>query len=337
MKILIITDAWHPQVNGVVNTYNSILPFIEGEGHTYDVIHPYLQDFKRKTLSFYPEIQYVVNFSKIKEVLKEKIDSATFVHIATEGPLGFFARRYCVKRNLPFTTCFHSLFPEFIQKRWRIPTFLTYFYFRWFHKNSRLLFVPTNGIKEHLKKKGFDVNRIQIWTRGVDSSLFSFFKRNLNNEDYALCVSRISKEKGLDDFCKLNHPRKIVVGDGPYLEKLKEKYPDVIFLGKKVGEELASLYANAEVFVFPSKSDTFGIVILEAISSGTPVAAYRQPGPLEVIQNGVNGYVSDNLQLALEEAIECDRYDTYLSSGKWTWVSSAKQFIVSIEKISKTI
>lgn len=337
MKILIITDAWHPQVNGVVNTYNSILPFIEGEGHTYDVIHPYLQGFKRKILSFYPEIEYVINFSKIKEILKEKIDSNTFVHIATEGPLGFFARRYCIKKKLPFTTCFHSLFPEFIQKRWGIPSFFSYFYFRWFHRHSKIIFVPTKGIREHLIRKGFDESRIQIWTRGVNSELFSYFKRNLYTEDYALCVSRISKEKGLDDFCRLEHSKKIVVGDGPYLNKLKEKYPDVIFLGKKIGEELAQIYANAQVFVFPSKTDTFGIVLLEAISSGTPIAAYPQPGPLEVVENGINGYMSDNLQLALEEAIDCDRYDTYLSSGKWSWIQSAKQFIHAIEKVNKTL
>lgn len=325
MKIVIVTDAWIPQINGVVNTYKNVIPIIEEMGYNVQVVHPYMHGFKRNKLRAYPEVEYVTNVFYIKQILRESINKNTLVHIATEGPLGFFARRYCIKNKIKFTTCFHTMFPEFIEKRWFIPSYLTYLYFKWFHARSKALFCPTVKIKIHLENKGF--KNVKVWTRGVDSALFHPSKKTKNNEKYILCVSRISKEKGLDDFCKLDYPNKVLVGDGPYLESLKKKYPDVKFLGKKVGEELAKIYANAEVFVFPSKADTFGIVILESIASGIPVASYPEPGPREVIQNGKNGFIDDDLQIALNNCLQIDKFSTYLSSDKWSWNKSAQQFI----------
>lgn len=325
MKIVIVTDAWTPQVNGVVSTYRNIIPIIQDMGYTVQVIHPYMYGLKRNRLRAYPEIEYVTNVFYIKRILRGVIDENTRVHIATEGPLGLFARRYCIKNKIKFTTCFHTMFPEFIEKRWFIPSSLTYVYFKWFHSKSKALLCPTTKIKTHLEKKGF--KHVKVWTRGVDSDLFHPSKKTENNQKYILCVSRISKEKGLDDFCKLNHPNKILVGDGPYLESLKKKYPDVKFLGKKVGEELAEIYANAEAFIFPSKADTFGIVILESISSGVPVASYPEPGPQEVIENGKNGFMDNSLQKALDECLKINKQSTFESSQKWTWQKSVQDFI----------
>lgn len=331
MKIIIATDAWTPQVNGVVNTYQNVIASLREQGIVVDVIHPYLQDFKRNTLRIYPEIEYITNVERVKHVMKNLMNEKTFVHIATEGPIGLMVRNYCVRKKIPFTTGFHTLFPEFIQKRFFVPSWLTYPYFRWFHGKSRAVLVPTVQIKNHLTNKKF--KNVQIWTRGVDLSLFNPAKRNrADSTGYILCVSRVSKEKGLDDFCKLNHPNKVLIGDGPYLESLKQKYPDVKFLGKKVGEELANWYANADCFVFPSKTDTFGIVLLESIASGTPVAAYPEPGPLEVVVEGRNGSINKDLELAVNNALTCDRYSTFLTSEQWTWKTSVRQFLDALVK-----
>lgn len=330
MKLLLVTDAWSPQVNGVVNTYKNVIDSLRELAVDVEVIHPYLESFKRNKLRIYPEIEYVTNLSEITKVFKNKFNSETYVHIATEGPIGIMIRNYCVRKKIPFTTGFHTLFPEFLSKRFFIPTWITYPYFRWFHSKSSSILAPTLEIKKHLLSKKF--NSVSVWSRGVDLSLFNESKRTKTASKYILCVSRVSKEKGLDDFCKLDHPNKVLIGDGPYLDSLKFKYPNVTFLGKKTGEELARWYANAECFVFPSKTDTFGIVLLEAIASGTPVAAYPQPGPKEVILEGKNGSIDENLQTALQKALQCDRYMTYLTSEKWTWKECAFQFIENLKQ-----
>jgi glycosyltransferase involved in cell wall biosynthesis len=324
MKILIITDAWAPQVNGVVRTYHNILKHFDAK-----VVHPYEADFKRRPLTGYEEIEVVTNPWKVKRHVWVAMHEGYYIHVATEGPLGLFAKRELDKNDYPYTTSLHTLFPEFIQTRFGIPTWATYPYFRWFHKRSRNILVPTHGIKQHLEDKGFD--RITVWTRGVDPSIFNPSQRQKTDRPYILSVSRISKEKGLDDFCKLDYPRKVVVGDGPYLDELKRKYPDVEFLGKKEGVALAYWYANAEAFVFSSKADTFGIVLLESIACGTPVAAYPEPGPLEVLTEE-NGGVNLDLHQALQQALTRDRSLVYESSKPWTWVRSAEQFIKSLNK-----
>jgi len=324
MKIAIITDAWEPQVNGVVRTYQNTIKNIGN----VEVIHPYCPGFKTIALPNYPEIEVVYNPWKMKRKLWLLMYENYSIHIATEGPLGLYAKRILVKNNYSFTTSFHTLFPEFIEKQFNIPAKLIYPYFRWFHKKSKNILVPTIGMKVKLEKLGF--NRLKVWTRGVDFKIFNP-KRREETTPYIVCVSRISKEKGLDDFCKLKYNRKVLIGDGPYYEELRQKYPDVEMIGKREGPDLAKWIASADVFVFPSKTDTFGIVILEALACGTPVAAYDEPGPRETIQNGINGYYGEDLSLNVVMSLTLNRGDIYNSSRNWTWERSTKQFLEALK------
>jgi len=328
-KILIITDAWAPQVNGVVRTYQNIISILQKQGVEIKVIHPYLPQFNRLKFSAYPEIELVKNPWKMKALLRQCELENYNIHIATEGPLGIYARLLLRKKK--FTTCYHTQFPEFIEARTKLPAFLFYPFFRWFHNSSKCCMVPTKTMFNFLKQKGF--KSLGIWSRGVNSEIFNPSRKTDKGEPYILCVSRVSHEKGLDDFCKLSFPRKVLIGDGPYLSALKNTYRDVEFIGKKEGVELAEWYASAEVFVFPSKKDTFGIVILEALASGTPVASYWQPGPMECIRLTHNGMMSDNLQYAVDTcAKSVFRDDVYESSKSWTWKASAENFIDLVKK-----
>jgi glycosyltransferase involved in cell wall biosynthesis len=322
-KIVIITDAWEPQVNGVVRTYQNTIKCIDD----VKVIHPYLSMFKRVSLPGYKEIEVATNPWKMTRNLRSLMNSYHKIHIATEGPLGLYARMYLQRKGYPFTTSFHTLFPEFIQKRTGIPAFVFYPYFKWFHSKSTSVLAPTHSMETHLTSHG--IKNVKVWSRGVDSSIFNPSRRK-DFGSYIVCVSRVSKEKGLDDFCNLDYNRKILVGDGPYLDELKNKYPSVEMVGKKQGIELAELIASADAFVFPSKSDTFGIVILESISCGTPVVSYLQPGPKDVIINHYNGMMGDNLQENLSDCIKINRNDVYESSKQWTWERATKQFLEAI-------
>lgn len=324
MKILIVTDAWEPQVNGVVRTYQNTIKNIYGA----EVIHPYTPGLKRRPLTGYKEIELTVNPWVIRQKLWVAMYENKNIHIATEGPLGFYARYILNKHRYPYTTSFHTLFPEFIESRFKIPAKWIYPYFRWFHKNSKRILVPTIGMQDYLKEKGFE--NLVVWQRGVDSTIFNPTRRK-DTKHYILCVSRASKEKGLDDFCKLKYNRKVMIGDGPYLEELKQKYPDVEFLGKKEGIELAEWIASADAFVFPSKTDTFGIVILESLACGTPVAAYDQPGPRETIMTNYNGCIDEDLQKAVNVCISLNRGDVYRSSRNWTWERATQQFLEAMK------
>jgi glycosyltransferase involved in cell wall biosynthesis len=328
MTINIITDAWEPQVNGVVRTYQNTIKELTKQGIRVNVIHPYSFDFKTTPLIGYPEIEIVINPWAIEHALDFMIASKYKIHIATEGPLGLYTRNYLENKHYGYTTSFHTLFPEFIEKRFKIPSSFSYPYFKWFHKGAKSVLVPTVEMKTYLETKG--IKNTKVWTRGVDSEVFNPKHRDEKiDRPYILCVSRVSKEKGLDDFCKLNYTRKVLIGDGPYLEELKQKYKDVEFLGKKEGRTLAKWYANADAFVFPSKSDTFGIVILESIACGTPVASYEQPGPKEVLNNK-NGCMSDDLQMNLVMCLTLDRKEVYETSKQWTWKNATKQFLEAI-------
>jgi glycosyltransferase involved in cell wall biosynthesis len=320
MRIAIITDAWEPQINGVVRTYQNVTKDMYG----VEIIHPYSPGLKRIALPNYPEIEVVYNPWVIKQKLWVLMHENYSIHIATEGPLGLYARKILAKRNYTYTTSFHTLFPEFIQKQYGIPAKLFYPYFRWFHKKSKHVLVPTNGMKYKLENLGF--RNLKVWTRGVDSKIFNP-KRRQETNPYIVCVSRVSKEKGLDDFCRLKYNRKVVIGDGPYLNDLRQKYPDVEFIGKREGVELAEWIASADVFVFPSKADTFGIVILEALACGTPVAAYDEPGPRETIFNGMNGHYGNDLQKSVTICLSLNRGDVNSSSRNWTWQRATQQFL----------
>lgn len=314
-RIIIVTDAWEPQVNGVVTTLKGLAENLKNKRHTVDLIHPGL--FKTIPLPMYPEIRIARNPWKIKEILTHaivKTAKPTNVHIATEGPLGLFARRYCVKNNIPFTTSYHTNFPEFISEFTKIPTSWIYPVVRWFHKPAKSILVTTKSMRTKLTEQQFE--NLVVWNRAVDTKLFHPDKTDpLLFEEYEppiyINVGRVSPEKNLRAFLDLPLPgTKVIVGDGPAMKELKRDYPLVKFVGVKKGEQLAKHFASADVFVFPSLTDTFGLVMIESMACGTPVAAYPVTGPIDVVVNGTNGSMNENLLTACHAAGVVDRDKT---------------------------
>jgi glycosyltransferase involved in cell wall biosynthesis len=246
-----------------------------------------------------------------------------YIHIATEGPIGLCVRQYLDKHNYRYNTAYHTKFPEGLKKLFGVPESITWSLVRWFHKHSGKVLTTTDTMVKELKDHGFDGNIIS-WTRGVDRKIFNAEWRDrgdIHGRRILLCVARVSKEKNLEEFFKLDYPnsRKIMVGDGPMLETYKEKYPGVEFLGYKTGVELATIYANADVFVFPSRWETFGIVMIEAMACGTPVAAYPCQGPEDVIDEGVTGCMNENLTQAIDDCLNLDREKVHQGSMRWSW------------------
>jgi glycosyltransferase involved in cell wall biosynthesis len=256
------------------------------------------------------------------------------IHIATEGPLGFAARWYCKveKRSIPHNTSYHTKFPEYLNEHIGLPVDWGYWCVRWFHKFSTRVLVTTESMRQELSARGFE--RLEVWNRGVDRRLFNQSRRceTETPRPILLCVSRASKEKGLDDFCQLEtQGTKILVGDGPYLDELKKKYHhQVVFPGYKHGESLACYYANADVFVFPSRTDTFGVVMIEAMACGTPVAAYPVTGPVDVVKPGITGALNDDLATAVSDALLCDRAVVADSAEDWSWEHCTETFLANI-------
>jgi len=312
-KILIITDNLPDQINGVVTTFTNIKQLAEQDGFQVFYINP--GDFRYVNCPGYPEVKLTWPWGigrTIKEIAPD------YIHIATEGPVGLAARLWCDIHRLRYNTSYHTRFPEFLKKIYGIPEFLTYRYVRWFHKHSGRVLTTTQTMVQELAAQGFRSDIIP-WTRGVDRTVFRPELRD-SESGYLLSVGRVSREKGLDDFCRLPWPgRKVIVGDGPYRKELERRYPDIEFVGAKRGEELAQYYANASVFVFPSVTDTFGVVIIEALSVGTPVAAYAVPGPIDILEEGVNGHMSGTLLENVERCLHLNRQTVIESSVKWTW------------------
>jgi glycosyltransferase involved in cell wall biosynthesis len=324
-KIIIITDAWKPQVSGVVTTYENIIQNLP-EDYSVDVIHPGL--FKWIDIPFYKSIPWAkCSYSRMEHMLyTRRLDwnmQGYFVkfHIATEGPLGFRARRALTAMNYSYTSAYHTKFPEFIKELIGIPTWMTRWYFDWFHKNSKVVMCSSKSNAEENKQW----NTV-VLGKGYDNH-FTFKDKTLF-DPVLLYVGRVSKEKNINDFCRLEigGAKKIVVGDGPYRKQLEKLYPNVRFVGYKFGKELAQYYQSADVCVFPSKVDTFGITILESMACGTPVAGYPVTGPIDQIVNGVNGYVSEDLERAVMKCLTIDREQTAESVKHITWKESAKQF-----------
>ena len=317
MKIVIVTDAWFPQVNGVVTTLDCLKKELEKKGYRVDIIHPSL--FKTSSFSVYPEISLAMNPWKVKNYLSEDMD---YLHIATEGPLGLFARNFAIQNNIQFTTAIHTKFPEYLKKILLIPLSLTYGYLRWFHGEAHKTLVNTNSQIEELSSIGF--KNLAKWSRAIDRNIFYPRKKSSNN-GYLLYVGRISKEKNLEDFLNLDTSnQKIVVGSGPMLNEYKKKYRTVEFVGPKFGNELAQYYSDASVFVFPSKTDTYGIVMIEALACGTPVAAYPVTGPKDIIINEINGYLHHDLLTAvsLAENINSKFCEESIESLSWSNVAN---------------
>lgn len=315
-KILIITDNTLDQINGVVTTYKNIAK--EALLNNFEIIFLGPEQFKHISIPNYKEIKLSFAFDigcKIKKI------NPDYIHIATEGPIGLASKIYLDKNNIRYNTSYHTKFPEAVEEFLHIPQSIVWKYIRWFHKHSGKVLTTTNTMCQELKENNLDADIIP-WTRGVDTSIFyPNFNRESNDKVILLCVSRLSKEKNLDAFCRLIYPnsKKILVGDGPYKKELQEKYKDVEFVGFKVGNELAEYYRNADIFVFPSKWDTFGIVMIEALASGLPIAAYPVTGPKDIVEPGVNGYLSDSLSYAISCCLTLEKQKIFESSKKWIW------------------
>jgi glycosyltransferase involved in cell wall biosynthesis len=313
--ILIVTDNLPDQINGVVTTYKNIEACATRDGYNFVVLDP--RRFRYIDCPGYNQVKiaYPRNLGqKIEEI------SPDYIHVATEGPLGLWARAYLSLAGIRHNTAYHTKFPEGLKKLFGIPEFVTWRFVRWFHKHSGKVLTTTDSMVTELQAHGFD-GEVVPWTRGVDRDVFHPAHRVETTSRYLLCVSRVSKEKNLEAFFELDYPGylKVMVGDGPMLETYKQQYPDVHFTGFKTGQDLAHYYANAEVFVFPSEWETFGIVMIEAMACGTPVAAFPVQGPLDVVDEGVTGCLNVDLKQAVNDALMLDRKLVWNGSARWSW------------------
>ena len=324
-KILIITDAWEPQVNGVVTTMTTVVKKLEEKKFKVEVIHPGM--FHTFPLPNYAEISVAWNFWDLKKKI-EKFN-ADYIHISVEGPLGITARHYCLEHKIPYTTCIHTKFPEYVYERFGIGLDVTKGLLKWFHNSAAKTLVNTISHKEELEKDGF--TDLVLWSRGFDEKIF-YPCPDGGKKKYLLYVGRVAVEKNIEEFLKMpSELPKVVVGGGPSLKSYAKKYPDVDFVGFKKGKELADYYRDAACFVFPSLTDTFGIVLIEALACGTPIAGFDVTGPKDIVIEGVNGSLDDeNLENAVKRALLVDRISTFNSSKTYTWDTVAEQFINSL-------
>ena len=330
MKILVATDAWG-QTNGVVFAYQRIAAPVEEFGAELAFVTP--EGFPSLPLPTYPGIRLALASA---DEVGRRIDrlEPTHVHIATEGPVGWAARRYCLMRGLTFTTSYHTRFPEYVAARLPVPLSWSYAFLKRFHAPAERTLVPTFSMKRELEARGF--GRVALWTRGVDHALFHPNRAVALDlpRPIFLNVGRLAVEKNLEAFLRLDLPgSKVVVGDGPARETLEKAYPDVRFLGEKFGADLAETFASADVFVFPSRTDTFGVVLIEALASGTPVAAYPVTGPLDVIDDSGAGALDEDLRKACLAALEIPREQARARSLDFTWRESARQFVEHVTRV----
>ena len=320
--ILIVTDNLPEQINGVVTTYKNIEAHAIRDGYNFVYLTP--GNFCYIDCPGYNELKIAY-----PREIGQKIEAirADYIHIATEGPMGLFARKYLSKRGYRYNTAYHTRFPEAIRQLVGIPETVTWAYIRWFHQHTGRVLTTTDTMVQELKAQGFDTE-IVPWTRGVNRDVFRAQYRGANENPVLLCVCRVSREKNLDDFCNMPYPgaRKIIVGDGPYRRELESRYPEIEFPGFRTGAALADYYRMADVFVFPSRWETFGIVMIEAMACGTPVAAYPAPGPLDVIDPGITGVMHDDLLQATRQALRLDRATVAQGSERWSWEQAWRIF-----------
>jgi len=325
MRVALVTDAWFPQVNGVVRTLSTVKSKLEAGGHAFAVISPDL--FPTLPCPSYPEIRLAYwTGGGVRRRIEDF--GAEAVHIATEGPLGRVARRHCLKVGRPFTTSYHTRFPEYIGERLPLPLSWSYAVMRAFHAPSSNVMVATDSMRRTLETKGF--KNLKLWSRGVDCEVF----RPRDEAFYDLprpiflSVGRVAVEKNLTAFLDLDLPgSKVVVGDGPALATMRKAHPEVTFVGARHGEDLARHYAGADVFVFPSLTDTFGLVLLEAMASGLPVAAFPVTGPLDVIGQSGAGVLSRDLRQAALDACDIPRDRCRAYAEGYSWEASADTFL----------
>ena len=333
MKILVATDAWHPQVNGVVRTLGHVANELPALGAQVEFLAP--DSFWTLPLPAYPEIRLALPGPGAVE---RRIDALKpdAIHVATEGPLGHAIRRVCMRRGFAFTTSFHTRFPDYLAGRLPVPenwtSECTWAWLRRFHAPGAAVLAATPTLCRELDERGF--HDIKLWPRGVDARLFRPRRRTLNEallglrRPLFLTVGRLAVEKNVRAFLALDLPgTKIVVGDGPARVALAREFPDAVFLGARHGESLAEIYAGADVFVFPSRTDTFGLVLLEALASGVPVAAFPAAAPRDVIGEAPVGALDEDLRLACLSALECSREDCREFALSMSWAASARLFL----------
>jgi glycosyltransferase involved in cell wall biosynthesis len=328
MKFVLVTDAWDPQVNGVVRTWQHVTKEMTKLGHDPHVIHP--GQFRTIGAPRYPEIRLALLPGKaVRKQLDELNPDA--IHIATEGPLGTAARKWCMKNAICYTTSYHTQFPHYLRQYFGIPKSLSYKFIRYFHGKARHTLVPTQQVGKELEDNG--LNNIVVWSRGVDTELFHpnhATPEAIKNLPRPIFVyaGRIAIEKNIEAFLKLDLPgSKLVIGDGPPKASLQKQYPDATFVGYKFGEELAAHYAAGDVFVFPSVTDTFGVVMLEANACGLPIAAFPVTGPIDVVQQGQTGYVYKDLKQAALDALQLDKQPCIAFAARNSWGRCAQTVI----------
>lgn len=328
MRILLATDAWAPQINGVVRTYQRLAHELAQLGSELIVLGP--ENFRCVPCPSYPQIGLALPDTKRCSALIQdaKVDA---IHIATEGPVGWMARSYCKRHRLPFTSSFHTRFADYVSARWPIPEAWVYAVQRRFHARSAGVMVATESLAGDLHRRGFE--RLLPWTRGVDTTLFRPSSvRLFGDGPVFLYAGRVAVEKNIEAFLSLDLPGvKVVVGDGPQLAELEARYPTVIFTGVREGEHLAACYASADVFVFPSLTDTFGMVMLEAMACGVPIAAFPAIGPKDLVTPGVTGVLSNDLKAAVLAARDLDRAGVRGAALAFTWQAAAKLFLTNID------
>lgn len=321
MKLLIVTDAWLPQTNGVVTTLSNVITELRGLGHQVDVIEPSL--FHTLPLPGYSEIRVAPGpWRRMGELVRGLAPDA--IHIATEGPLGVAARAWSVRRQIPFTTSLHTKFPEYLHDRTGLPLSVGYRFMRWFHRPAARVLVTTRHHRDELAAKGF--SNLVVWGRGVDVERFRPLPRSVADRPRLLYVGRVASEKNIEAFLALGiDADKVVVGDGPERKALEARFPGAAWLGYRYGEALTREYARADAFVFPSRTDTFGLVMLEAMACGTPVAAYPVTGPLDVVSEGVNGALDTDLGEAVRRALAVSRTNCREFALRHSWRTVAER------------
>jgi len=334
MRILLASDAWKPQVNGVVRTLDTTRRALEQLGHEVFILSPE----GRRTLPCpsYPEIRLTL---RPRHAVRDALKLGPFdaIHIATEGPLGLAMRNWCVRRAVPFTTSYHTRFPEYLRLRAPVPLPWSYAYLRWYHRPATCTLVRTETQRQLLCDRGF--KNLSVWPGGVDTALFHPRERDHLKlpRPIAMYTGRVAREKNLEAFLDLDvKGSKVIIGDGPDLERLKTRYPAAHFLGYRHGEALARCLASADVFVFPSRTDTLGLVMLEAMACGVPVAAFPVPGPMDLITDGGNGALDDNLAAAFYRALSIDSTACVEFAEQFSWERCTERFLSRLSRLHPT-
>lgn len=332
MRIVLVTDAWPPQVNGVVRTWTTMQRLLTQWGHELIVVNP--SGARSVPAPSEPDLRLCLTPGRqLRRLLGDRVPDA--LHIATEGPLGWAARRMALRKGWRFTTSFHTMFPEYLQARMGIPSALPWRYLRWFHRPSACVLVPTPTVRSVVAARG--LTNLRVWARGVDAAHFRPGRRDAFADlprPIFLSVGRVAREKNLDAFLSLDLPgSKVVIGGGPDETRLRKAYPKVRFLGMQPDARLPAYYSAADVFVFPSLTDTFGLVMLESMACGTPVAAFHTEAPLAVIDAGATGFLNDDLSIACRQALELDRIGVRDGALKRTWEQIAQDLLQALVPI----